>query len=93
MSSAEVLSLTRMFEDSGSPDEFVRQVRAAIDGTLRRGGTVFVSGDAVDLEPQTLRRYGPGLAGAERIWKSYHDRWLLVEGERSRYFSIRGGAP
>jgi hypothetical protein len=86
---AEVIDLVGVSGRVDDAGERAREVRAAIDGTLQRGGRVFVSGEAVRLHPSLARAVGPATARAfEDLWDPYRAGWETVPGPASPCFRI-----
>jgi hypothetical protein len=73
------------------PDPLGRQaeLRTAVEATLARGGRVFVSGEAVHLEPTLARAVGAATAATlEETWDPYRGRWETGAGQAGPYYRI-----
>ena len=80
-----VMSLDVAYAGAGDPDAFVRRVGRAVDATLARGQRVVLSDEALHLDPETVRRAGPGILAVGALLTRY--------GSRLRTVAAPGGGP
>lgn len=75
-----------------SDEEFLEKVIGRIEESLSRGGTVYISGEAVELEPDLRRLLGDGALLIDDLWTRYESRWELIENEKNDIYVLRRSA-
>ena len=86
---ARVLSLSSIYDSFGASSQSIQQVRSAIDDTLARGRSVFISGEAVEPERATIHDYGSGIAVFDSVWDAYRQRWSMKKFTSNAVYVLR----
>jgi hypothetical protein len=68
--------------------EALATIRGHIETTLRRGGRVFISDDAVHLESETLRWIRAPADESTTFWGPYRPRWKRIANDVGIYYVV-----
>ncbi len=86
---ADVLCLAQVFVYASDSEEFIQQVQRVIDRTLDRGNTVFISGEAVELEENVISYIGNDTEPINKLWKTYFDKWKRLDFEVNTIYVLQ----
>jgi hypothetical protein len=86
----EVVAVTTVYSRTENKQEAIDNISRLIDQRLEQGRTVFVSSEAVELEEDAIRPFGPDIVGVnEQLWDRYRSRWQSFGDDVGGYFRLR----
>jgi hypothetical protein len=84
---ARVLCLTDVYAKDSR--QYLDRVRDAIERTRSAGGRVFVSEEAVHLEPETIETFGEGIRVTEALWSPFAEHWQRMDFTHNTIYVLR----
>jgi hypothetical protein len=89
----QVIGFVGLFRQQQHPGRELAVAKVAVEETLARGGRVFVSDEAVELDANSIRELGAErTAEIGRFWQPYRDRWERREAPAGTYYVLRSGS-
>lgn len=89
---SDTINLDAAYSLAESNEEFLAEIVEEINRKISEGGTVYISGEAVDLEPDLRRLLGDGVPVIEELWELYEPGWELIENEKNDIYVVRRSA-
>jgi hypothetical protein len=88
LSPAEGIGILESRKTSGGGEAFEDSLEMRVHGALARGGRVWVSREAVELEPPVTASLGRDTVRVRRLWAPYAGAWRAVHEGPSLFYEI-----
>jgi hypothetical protein len=77
-SKVEVMAISNVIRESPY-QEALNRINSAIKKTIDKKGKVVISGEAVNLEPETIEVGGKNISNfVEKLWLPYRNHWQMI---------------